>query len=173
MLWGVLSNSVILTNLWQSCILHTLTEPTTNSLEFRALQCLKCGVLWSSLGRFRCLHSSLMWAIRCANLEHSALNAGMPADPHSPESNSLYLAQIWSIMELYSLCASCTVIKKTGLGMIRSDKYKLWVISMLETSEMPKQVWSLWNIWANWENCSFLLPNWLKLDNCVIQGVVG
>ena len=60
---------------------------------------------------------------------------------------------------------------KTSLGMIRSDeyKYKFWIISMLEMSEMPKQVWSLWNLWANWENCSFLLPNWLKLDNCVIQ----
>ena len=84
---------------------------------------MKCGGLWSSLGigRFRCLHSLLMRAIRCANFEHSALNAGVPTDPHSPESNSSYLARIWSIMELYSLCASCTVIKKTGLGMIRSD----------------------------------------------------
>ena len=63
------------------------------------------------IGRFRCLHSLLMRAIRCANSEHSALNAGVPTDPHSPESNSLYLAQIWSIKELYSLCASCTVIK--------------------------------------------------------------
>ena len=123
--YGVLSNLVILTNLWQSCIIHTLTEPATN-LEFRALQCLKCGGLWSSLGigRFRCLHSSLMRAIRCAN---SALNAGVPTDPHSPESNSSYLAWIWSIRELCSLCASCTVIKKTSLGMIRSDKYKFWV----------------------------------------------
>ena len=125
---GALSNPVILTKLWQSCILHTLTKPATNNLEFRALQCLKCGGLWSSLGigRFRCLHSLLIWAIRCANLEHSALNAGVPTDPHSPESNSSYLAQIWSIKELYSLCASCTVIKKTGLGndQIRYSKYK-------------------------------------------------
>ena len=75
--------------------------------------------LWSSLGigRFKCLHSSLMQAIRCANSEHSALNAGVPTDPHSPESNSLYLALIWSIKEPYSWCASCTVIKKTGFGM--------------------------------------------------------
>ena len=68
-----------------------------------------------------------MRAIRCANSEYSALNAGVPTGPHSPESNSSYLARIWSIRELYSLCASCTVIKKTGLGMIRSDKYKFWV----------------------------------------------
>ena len=32
--YGVLSNPVILTNLWQSCILHTLTKPATN-VEFR------------------------------------------------------------------------------------------------------------------------------------------
>ena len=140
MLWGALRNLVILTNLWQSCILHTLTEPVTNNLEFRRLQCLKCGGLWNSLGigRFRCLHSSLMQAIRCANSEHSALNAGVPTDPHT-ESNSSYLAQIWSIKELYSLCASCTVIKKTDLGMIRSDKYKFWVISMSKTSKMPNR----------------------------------
>ena len=168
MLWGALSNLVILTNLWQSCIIHTLTKPAKNNLEIRALKGLKCRGLWRSLGigRFRCLHSLLMWAIRCANSEHSALNAGVPTNPHSPEYNSSYLAWIWSITELYSLCASCTVIKKTGLCMIRSDKYKFWVISMSETSEMPKQVWSMWNIWAN-----FLPPNWLKLNNCVIQVV--
>ena len=175
MLWGALSNPVILTKLWQSCILHTLTEPATNNLEFRRLQCLKCGGLWSSLGigRFRCLHSSLMRAIRCANSEHSALNAGVPTDPHSPESNSSYLAWIWSIKELYSLCASCTVIKETGLGMIRSDKYKFSVISMSEMSKMPKHVWSVWNLGANWENCSFLPPNQLKLDISGIQAPVG
>ena len=39
---GVLSNPVILMKLWQSCILHTLTEPATKNLEFRQLQCLKC-----------------------------------------------------------------------------------------------------------------------------------
>ena len=39
------------------------------------------------------------------------INAGVPTDPHSPESNSSYLAQIWSIRKLYSLCASCTVNK--------------------------------------------------------------
>ena len=58
-----------------------------------------------------------MQAIRCANSEHSALNAGVPTEPHSPESNSLYLALIWSVKEFYSLWASCTVIKKTGFGM--------------------------------------------------------
>ena len=112
---------------------------------------MKCGGLWSSLGigRFRCLHSSLMWAIRCANSEHSALNAGSPTDPHSPESNSSYLAQIWSIKELYSLCASCTVIKETGLGMISSDKYQfLMSIQSIE----PKHVFTQWNLRANWSN---------------------
>ena len=112
---------------------------------------MKCGGLWSSLGigRFRCLHSSLMRAIRCANSEHSALNAGVPTDPHSPESNSSYLARIWSIKELYSLCASCTVIKETGLGMIRSDKYQ-FVMSI--QSIQPKHVFTQWNLRANWSN---------------------
>ena len=112
---------------------------------------MKCGGLWSSLGigRFRCLHSSLMWAIRCANSEHSALNAGVPTDQHSPESNSSYLAWIWSIKELYSLCASCTVIKETGLGMIRSDKYQF---VMTIQSIQPKHVFTQWNLRANWWN---------------------
>ena len=112
---------------------------------------MKCGGLWSSLGigRFRCLHSSLMWAIRCANSEHSELNAGVPTDPHSPESNSLYLAWIWSIKELYSLCASCTVSKLTGLGMIRSDKYQF---VMSTQSIQPKHVFTQWNLRANWSN---------------------
>ena len=107
--------------------------------------------LWSSLGigRFRFLHSSLMQAIRCANSEHSALNAGVPTDPHSPESNSSYLAWIWSIKESYSLCASCTVIKETGLGMIRSDKYQF---VMLIRSIQPKHVFTQWNLRANWSN---------------------
>ena len=112
---------------------------------------MKCGGLWSSLGigRFRCLHSLLMRAIRCANSEHSALNAGVPTDPHSPEFNSSYLARIWSIKELYSLCASCTVIKETGLGMIRSDKYQ-FVMSI--QSIQPKHVFTQWNLRANWSN---------------------
>ena len=112
---------------------------------------MKCRGLWSSLsiGRFRCLHSSLMRAIRCANLEHSALNAGVPTDPHSPESNSSYLARIWSIKELYSLCASCTVIKETGLGMTRSDKYQ-FVMSI--QSIQPKHVFTQWNLRVNWSN---------------------
>ena len=90
-----------------------------------------------------------MRAIRCANSEHSALNAGVPTDPHSPESNSSYLAWIWSIKELYLLCASCTVIKETGLGMIRSDKYQ-FVMSI--QSIQPKHVFTQWNLRANWSN---------------------
>ena len=35
---------------------------------------------------------------------------------------------------------------------------------------MPKHICTLWNLWANWE---ILAPNQLKLDNCVIQGIVG
>ena len=112
---------------------------------------MKCRGLWSSLGigRFRCLHNSLMRAIRCANSEHSALNTGVPTDPHSPESNSSYLARIWSIKELYSLCASCTVIKETGLGMIRSDKYQFVMLIQLI---QPKHVFTQWNLRVNWSN---------------------
>ena len=44
---------------------------------------------------------------------------------------------------------------------------------MSEMLKMPKHVWSLWNLGANWENCSFLLPNQLKLDKSGIQGIVG
>ena len=170
MLWGALSNPVILTKLWQSCILHTLTESVRNNLEFRRLQCLKCGGLWSSLGigRFKCLHSSLMQAIRCANSEHSASNAGVPTDQHSPESNNSYLARIWSIVLLVYLMHSHQ-IDRFRHDQIRY-KYKFWVISMSETSKMPKHVWSLWNLGANWENCSFFPPNQLKLDKIWYPG---
>ena len=64
------------------------------------------------------MQSSLTQASRCANSQVSASNDGVAGDPNSPESNCSYLALILSIKELYSLCASCTVIKKTGLGMI-------------------------------------------------------
>ena len=37
----------------------------------------------------------------------------------------------------------------------------------------PKHVFTLWNLRVNWEICSLLVPNWLKLDNCVIQSIVG
>ena len=68
-------------------------------------------------GRFSFWQSSLTRASRCANSQASASNAGVPGDPNSPESNCSYLALILSVKELYSLCASCTVNKKTGLGM--------------------------------------------------------
>ena len=54
---------------------------------------------------------------RLANSQASALNAGVPTAPYSPESNCSYLADIWSVKELYSLWTSSTVIKKTGFGM--------------------------------------------------------
>ena len=99
-----------------------------------------------------------MRAIRCANSEHSALNAGVPTDPHSPESNSSYLAQIWSIGELYSLCASCKVIKKTSLGMIKSDKYKFVNNFNVGDIRDAKQVWSLWGL-----SSGQLSSKWLEI----------
>ena len=36
----------------------------------------------------------------CQFIEHSASNAGMPTDPHSPESNSSYLARQILLMYL-------------------------------------------------------------------------
>ena len=86
----------------------------------KCLQCLKNMGLYNSfgIGRFSFWQSWLTWASRLANSQASASNAGVPGDPNSPESNCLYLALIWSIKELYSLWASCTVIKKTGLGMM-------------------------------------------------------
>ena len=79
----------------------------------KCLQCLKTVGLYNSfgVGRFSFMQSSLTRASRCANSQASASNAGVPGDPNSPESNCSYLALILSIKELYSLCASCTVIK--------------------------------------------------------------
>ena len=111
---------VILTNVWkQSCILHTLMKLPAFNLEPKCLQCLKNVGLYNSFGIGRCsfLHSSITQARRLANSQASASNAGVPGDPNSPESNCLYLAQILSVKEPYSWCASCTVIKKTGLGV--------------------------------------------------------
>ena len=86
----------------------------------KCLQCLKNVGLYNSfgVGRFSFWQSWLTQASRLANSQASASNAGVPGDPNLPESNCLYLALIWSIKELYSLWASCTVIKKTGLGMM-------------------------------------------------------
>ena len=124
---GVLSNPVILTYLWeQSCILHTLTK-TACLCKFwseKCLQCLKNVGLYNSfgIGRFSLWHSWLTRASRLANSQASASNAGVPGDPNSPESNCSYLALIWSVKELYSLCASCTVNKETGFGM--TDRFQ-------------------------------------------------
>ena len=103
----------------QSCILHTLTKLPACNLEPKCLQCLKNVGLYNSfgIGRLSFLHSSLTRARRLANSQASASNAGVPGDPNSPESNCSYLARILTVKEVYSWCASCTVIKKTGLGM--------------------------------------------------------
>ena len=79
----------------------------------KCLQCLKTVGLYNSFGggRFSFWQSLLTWASRCANSQASASNAWVPGDPNSPESNCSYLALILSVKELYSLCASCTVIK--------------------------------------------------------------
>ena len=79
----------------------------------KCLQCLKNMGLYNSfgIGRFSLWHSWLTQASRLANSQASASNDGVPGDPNSPESNCLYLALIWSVKELYSLCASCTVNK--------------------------------------------------------------
>ena len=63
------------------------------------------------------MQSWLTWASRLANSQASASNAGVQGDPNSPESNCLYLAQIWSVKELYSLCASCTVNKQVAFQL--------------------------------------------------------
>ena len=124
---GALSNPVILTYLWeQSCILHTLTK-TACLCKFwseKYLQCLKNVGLYNSfgIGRFSLWHSWLTRANRLANSQASASNAGVPGDPNSPESNCSYLALIWSVKELYPLCASCTVNKETGFGM--TDRFQ-------------------------------------------------
>ena len=79
----------------------------------KCLQCLKNMGLYNSFGvsRFSFMQSWLTQASRLANSQASASNAGVPGDPNSPESNCSYLAWIWSVKELYSLWASCTVNK--------------------------------------------------------------
>ena len=115
----VLINPVILTYLQTK--LHPPCPNQTACLvyQFRSEKCLQylknvglynsCGV-----GRFSFWQSWLTRASRLANSQASALNAGVSTDPYS---NYSYLAHIWSVKELYSLWASCTVIKKTGFGM--------------------------------------------------------
>ena len=114
---------------------------------------MKCRGLWSSLGigRFRCLHSLLMRAIRCANSEHSASNAAVPTDPHSPESNSSYLARIWSIKGVVLLVClmHSQQVDWFRHDQIRSDKYQ-FVMSI--QSIQPKHVFTQWNLRGNWSN---------------------
>ena len=85
----------------------------------KCLQCLKNMGLYNSfgIGRFSLWQSWLTRASRLANSQASASKAGVPGDLNSPESNCLYLALIWSVKELCSLCASCTVNNETGFGM--------------------------------------------------------
>ena len=85
----------------------------------KCLQCLKNVGLYNSfgIGRFSLWQSWLTRASRLANSQASASKAGVPGDPNLPESNCSYLSLIWSVKELYSLCASCTVNNETGFGM--------------------------------------------------------
>ena len=85
----------------------------------KCLQCLKNVGLYNSFGidRFSLWQSWLTRASRLASSQASASKAGVPGDPNSPEPNCSYLALIWSVKELYSLCASCTVNNETVFGM--------------------------------------------------------
>ena len=118
---GALSNLGILTCLQQSCILHTLNKlPASVILIQKVSSMLEEYGLYISFGGGRCSfwQSWLTRASRLANSQASALNAGVPTALYLFESNCSYLALIWSVKELYSLWASCTVIKKTGFGMM-------------------------------------------------------
>ena len=103
------------------------------------------------VGRFSFVQSWLTQASRLANSQASASNARVTGDPNSPESNCSHLALILTVKELYSLWASCTVIRKTGFGMTDSN---LNVISMstLLIRAKKKHVLSQWNLRANWGN---------------------
>ena len=165
----MLSNPVILTYLWEhSCIIHTLTKTACLVYQFRSekcLQCLKNEGLYNSFGIGRCSfwHSLLTQGSRLANSQASASNVGLPGDPNSPESNCSYLALILSIKELYSLCASCTVIKK----MTDSN---LNVISMSTLSIQPKHVFTQSNLRVNWSIDCETGKEAPKVSSCVIQG---
>ena len=117
-----------------ACLVHQFTSK-------KCLQCLKNMGLYNSfgIGSGSFLHSLLTRASRLPNSQASASDAGVSGDPNSPESNCLYLALILSVKELYSLCTSCTVIKKTGLGMADSN---LNVISISILLIQPKHVFT-------------------------------
>ena len=78
-----------------------------------------------------------------------ALNTGVSTVCQSlPESNCSYLANIrWSVKELYSLWASCTVIKKTGFGItdqVISIYFVCW------KGWKKQHICLVWNLRANY-----------------------
>ena len=105
---GRSANLVILTYLWeQSCILHTLTKTACLCFDpknvFNAWRTWACTIPLALAGSV----FDKVWltrASRLANSQASASKAGVPGDPNLPESNCSYLALIWSVKELYSLC---------------------------------------------------------------------
>ena len=149
---GMLSNSVILRYLQTKLHPPYSNQTTCLVYEFRSkkcLQCLKNVGLYNCFGgsRFSFWQSWLTWASRFANSQALELNAGVPTTPYSPESNCLYLALIWSVKELYSLWASCTVNKQTGFGM--TDLFKCNV-ERVKRSSKYKHIFTQWNLRANW-----------------------
>ena len=87
---GVLSKPVILT------YLHPPYPNQTSCLvyEFRSKKHLQYLYNSFGVGRFSSWQSWLTQASIFANSQASALNAGVPTAPYSPESNCLYLAYI-------------------------------------------------------------------------------
>ena len=95
----------------QSCILHAVNKLHAYC-NFDLKSIFNAWRMWACRdGRFSFWQSWLTWASRFANSQASALNAGVPTAPYSPESNYLHLVLIWPVKELYSLWASCTVNK--------------------------------------------------------------
>ena len=129
------------------------------------LQCLKTVGLYNSFGggRFSFWQSWLTRASRLANSQASALNAGVSTDPYLPESNCLYLAWIWSVKELYSLWASCTV------NWFWHDwSSNLNVISNIEDIK-DTHVLSQSNLRANWDQQTVKMekkpPKWVDVSS--------
>ena len=137
----------------------------------KCLQCLKNMGLYNSfgIGRFSLWPSWLTRASRLANSQASASNAGVPDDPNSPESNCLYLALIWSVKELYSLCASCTVNKETGFGMTETPKVTSRVLLVKIKGLSFGQLSGKWLEILRESSCQKLVCE--KSNFCKIQGM--